>query len=392
MGAEGVTVLLETIEILHSSERNQVTLLRDTESGERFVCKEMSDWNPIYEQLRELHHPYLPRIWKAEWEGDRTVVLEEYIEGTDLGTVSLSERQLTRLLLELCDVLSFLHSKGILHRDIKPSNLMLAPDGHLRLIDFDAAREEKPEAWKDTRLLGTRGYAPPEQYGFSQTDARADIYALGVTFRQLLGPLARRSRWKGILRKCTALDPKDRYDTTAQIKRAVYLGRVRRWLLRPLVALAGLYVVFWIGVGVFAYYHSDEVREVIDTVGFTNRHYVFGTVDIEALKKADPAESVVTPVKRNSAPYAAQLKEAYPDSIAVFSGYADESGRPLFALFEWEYTGSRYSYGQFQGLWAVSAEGTWKEIPPEECDAQPGMYAPAILAVYKMSIFDTPLF
>ena len=59
--------------------------------------------------------------------------------------------------------------------------------------------------------LGTRGYAPPEQFGFAQTDARADLYALGATFRQLLGPVARKGRWRHILRRCTALDPKDRY-------------------------------------------------------------------------------------------------------------------------------------------------------------------------------------
>ena len=91
---------------------------------------------------------------------------------------------------ELCEVLVFLHGYGIIHRDIKPSNLLLAPDGHIRLIDFDAAREGKPSADNDTRLLGTRGYAPPEQYGFAQTDSRADIYAAGVTMKQLLGKQA----------------------------------------------------------------------------------------------------------------------------------------------------------------------------------------------------------
>ena len=120
---------------------------------------------------------------------------------------------------------------------IKPEHILLAPDGHIRLIDFDAAREPKADEVQDTRLLGTRGYAPPEQFGFAQTDARADLYALGATFRQLLGPVARQGRWRNILRRCTALAPKDRYASAGQIRRAVYRGRVFRWAVRPACAV-----------------------------------------------------------------------------------------------------------------------------------------------------------
>ncbi len=115
-----------------------------------------------------------------------TTVIEEYIEGKLPHPAKLSRKQFKKIVTELCIVLSFIHEKGIIHRDIKPSNILLAQDAHIRLSDFDAARLYKNEQEQDTRLLGTRGYAPPEQYGFNQTDERTDIYSLGVTLNQLL--------------------------------------------------------------------------------------------------------------------------------------------------------------------------------------------------------------
>jgi serine/threonine protein kinase len=70
---------------------------------------------------------------------------------------------------------------------MKPSNVMLKPNGDVTLIDFGTAREFKNRAMvEDTTCLGTRGYAAPEQFGFSQTDARADIYAMGVLLNEML--------------------------------------------------------------------------------------------------------------------------------------------------------------------------------------------------------------
>ena len=163
---------------------------------------------------------------------------EEYIPGGSIAAARASEKQLLLWLKELCQVLDFLHSAGIIHRDIKPSNLLVGADGHIRLIDFDAARLEKNGADSDTRLLGTRGFAPPEQYGFSQTDARSDIYALGITFRTLLGERANTLRWRGVLRRCTSADPAGRFRRAGQIPRAYRMGLWRRRALYPLLLLA----------------------------------------------------------------------------------------------------------------------------------------------------------
>ena len=196
--------MLQEIQVLHQSPKSLITLMLNTETGQRVVSKVLRGEHPVYENLQAMNHPYLPKIFSVEYRDGKTYIIEEYIEGVSLQRVSLSERALTKAFLELCQVLEFLHTHSILHRDIKPDNLLLASDGHIRLIDFDAARQPKNDQVQDTHLLGTRGYAPPEQYGFSQTDARTDLYALGATFRQLLGPISRRGRWKHILRKCTA--------------------------------------------------------------------------------------------------------------------------------------------------------------------------------------------
>ena len=101
----------------------------------------------------------------------------------------------------MCDGLKILHENKIVHRDIKPENLILQGD-KIRLIDFDAARIFKSDKNKDTKILGTEYYAPPEQFGFGQTDPRSDIFSLGKTFQELTGKNLR-GDLKKILSKCT---------------------------------------------------------------------------------------------------------------------------------------------------------------------------------------------
>ena len=87
--------------------------------------------------------------------------------------------------MQICKALGILHNSGIVHRDIKPENILVRGTEAV-LIDFDAARLVKPEHRTDTQIMGTTGYAAPEQFGFSQTDARADIYSLGIVFNEML--------------------------------------------------------------------------------------------------------------------------------------------------------------------------------------------------------------
>lgn len=212
----------EEIKLLKQSEKSTVHLVREKNGEQVYVRKLLKGQHPVYHTLQNCPHPGLPKIYEVIVEGDSTTIIEEYIEGQSSGAVKLSGAQIRSVVRELCCTLEFLHGKGIIHRDIKPSNIILTEDGHAYLIDFDAARMPKEDLDQDTRLLGTRGFAPPEQYGFSQTDERADIYALGITLSQLLGEKARKPYYRRIIRKCTNLDPEKRYQSVLQVRRAFF--------------------------------------------------------------------------------------------------------------------------------------------------------------------------
>ena len=208
------------LKLLKQSEKSTVYLVC---SGERkYIRKVLAGQHPVYEVLRDNPHPGLPGLLEVTVSENSTTILEEYIEGQPLGTVELSKRQFSTVVKELCSVLTFLHQKGIIHRDIKPSNIMLTEEGHVYLIDFDIARMPREGLDQDTRQLGTRGFASPEQYGFSQTDQRTDIYALGITLKLLLTKKTEKPHYRKVLQKCTNLDPDQRYRSVEQLRRAFF--------------------------------------------------------------------------------------------------------------------------------------------------------------------------
>lgn len=354
----------------------------DPDQNRRVVVKKLAGVHPVYEKLRELHHPYLPEILSVKQGEGETCVTEEYVEGPCLAAISLSERALTRAFLELCQVLEFLHGHGILHRDIKPDNILLAPDGHIRLIDFDAAREPKANEAQDTRLLGTRGYAPPEQFGFAQTDARADLYALGATFRQLLGPVARKGRWRHILRRCTALDPKDRYASAGQIRRAVYRGRAFRWAVRPVCA-ALLALLLFVSGAVLA--NTSSRLALFSVLGLADTQvWEEGQIDLAALRQA--VENRTAPLMYEySGPDALiaydRLRELYPDLLILYSGYMDREGAMVFGCVESTFL-IRYGAYTFEGLHSVVKVYPNGRIEPVTTADYDG-YAPAVIALYE---------
>ena len=175
-----------------------------------------------YRKLMKLPHPLLPKIYyAAEGEG-HTCVIEQYVDGRNLQDIldregALPEETVRRVGLQLCDALEFLHGQGIIHRDIKPSNIIMKEDGVLCLIDFGAARVIKEDAEQDTRILGTPGFAPPEQYGFAATDYRSDFYAVGMTLKALLGNEYRGSLTEAI-RRCVELDPERRVASARELR------------------------------------------------------------------------------------------------------------------------------------------------------------------------------
>ena len=212
------------IKTLKQTERSNVYLAKDT-SEQIVVVKSVQTTGLPYKKLKEINHPLWPRILFTAEEDGVTWIVEEYVSGNTLAEeIEIGKRfsaaEVMGIMLELLDGMIAFHKSGIVHRDIKPSNIILQSKTHVRLIDFEVAREYQEQNSTDTQTFGTTGYAPPEQYGFAQTDERSDIYALGVTMREIWDN-NRDSRLKKILDKCVELNPKDRYQSAEELKNAL---------------------------------------------------------------------------------------------------------------------------------------------------------------------------
>ena len=372
------------MERVEELKKGKIYLVYDEKNRRMAVEKHLRGNFRLYEQLRKLSSPYLPKIYDVLPGEEETIIWEEYIQGNSLEQVPATEKQVTKWLIELCKVLWLLHSNHILHRDIKPSNILLGGDGHIRLIDFDAAREEKKYAENDTCMIGTRGYAAPEQYGYSQTDERTDIYAFGVTAQELLGKAAEKLRWKRILKKCTQFAPKKRYRHVWQIIWAIKFGKIRRRFIYPLtITVISIPTVFML----WSYVTDSDFRDVTNVILTTHRWLIFDNVDIDNIKKSDVyLDSYSGDVKFD---YDC-LKGKYPNEEFISTGYCSYQGYLLFGMFSKKYyisTGETY-YDEFKGICYITEDDDVFLIPPDRCE----QYAPAVLKLYNMDVFDTPIF
>lgn len=170
--------------------------------------------------------PGIPRIINVYEENEQLTLIEEYISGISLQEM-IDNRAITlefivQLMNELCTILEQLHvlNPPIIHRDIKPSNIMISSCGHAILIDFNAAKFFTDTAkCQDTVLLGTKGYAAPEQYGFGSSTPQTDIYARGIILKELsLALPVPTTVFDAIISKCTEMNPSDRMDSVQELK------------------------------------------------------------------------------------------------------------------------------------------------------------------------------
>lgn len=193
--------------------------------------------------LKRLKHPYLPSIIDVIEDDETFIIVMDYVEGRSLDKILeehgvQQESVVVEWAKQLCDVLGYLHSRtpAIIYRDMKPANVMLKPDGTVTLIDFGTAKNYEIN-YGETTGIGTIGYAAPEQYigsGLGRTDSRTDIYCLGMTLYHLLtgqdpcrnlisdtsiravNPALSRGL-DSIIRKCTAHQPEDRYQSCEEL-------------------------------------------------------------------------------------------------------------------------------------------------------------------------------
>ena len=226
--AEYIEKILQTYSLVgRLSHKNgcKVLHLRNRKSGADLVLRSFPHLVVAYEKLQNIHHINLPEIYDVLDMDDGQIVLEEYIDGLTVAQVMEIDKYRSsgarKVLLGLCDALTALHNRGIVHRDVKPENVIVERSGRVVLIDFNASRIES-DVSKDTVIMGTVGYASPEQLGLAQTDARTDIYAVGVLYNVMLTgqhPSVTIAPGKAgrIVRKCTAVNPNERYQTTGEL-------------------------------------------------------------------------------------------------------------------------------------------------------------------------------
>ena len=215
----------EPVRLMKESPRGTVELVRHRASGRWFVLRRFRGSAEVYRALLGFECPNLPQVLETASRGEDNLVLEEFIQGDTLDFLlrggRFSVREARKIAGQLCRALWVLHSLGAVHRDVKPENVILR-GGDAVLIDFDAARLHKPDHRADTQVLGTTGFAAPEQYGLSQTDGRSDIYSLGILINVMLTgehPSARLASGHlgRVVERCTRIDPQRRYQTVLRL-------------------------------------------------------------------------------------------------------------------------------------------------------------------------------
>lgn len=257
--------------------------------------------------IKKLDHPALPRIVDIIDNGQVIYVIMDYIEGEPLSKIideygAQPQELVIDWAKQLCDVLDYLHTRtpSIIYRDMKPANVMLRPDGNVKLIDFGIAREYKEQNLTDTVSLGTKGYAAPEQFGGKgQTDARTDVYCLGVTLYHMvtgqnpceppykLYPIR---HWnpqlsgglEKIIQKCTELNPDDRFQSCAEVLYALHhyeeaddtYRAKQKAKLRNFSIVAGAALFFLLmgitGQAMETHTNNDHYSQIIQTAEKTN--------------------------------------------------------------------------------------------------------------------------
>ena len=241
----------EPVKLLKKSERSSVFVARRKSDGKRFLLRVIEEKTDIFEKIKGVSCKNLPEIIDVEKDENRTLIVEEYVPGDNLFEILkggvIPEKEAAKIIVQICKGLSVLHEHGIIHRDVKPENILLFGEKTV-LIDFDASRKIDPEKETDTKILGTTGYAPPEQYGLSQTDARSDIYSAGVVLNVMLTgehpstKLAPGALGK-IVQKCTMIDPESRFQNAEELIKAIRKAEKPKRTAKIFVFAAVLFVL-----------------------------------------------------------------------------------------------------------------------------------------------------
>ena len=232
-------------ECLKESEDSSTFLVKETATGilcvlkwgrnrqAEFLRNEME----IMEKMADRKLSGVPKAYRIFEENGEVYLVREYIEGMSLAQMVLqkggiSEAEICRISRKICQTAEQFQNPNepMIHRDIKPENIVVTPGGEVVFIDFGTMRSYKKDGSRDTFVVGTRGTAAPEQYGYTQTDQRTDVYAIGQTMLYMvsesyemnqLSECAVSRRMKKIIEKACSFEPDKRYGDAAQLRRAV---------------------------------------------------------------------------------------------------------------------------------------------------------------------------
>ena len=217
------------VSVLSTKNDCKVLRIRNKSAHKDLVVRSFPNSCPAYEELYNIQSENLPLILDVINVDDGQIVLEEYINGITIAQVMETGHYrysgAKKVMKGLCNALHILHEHNLIHRDVKPENIIVADSGRVVLIDFNASRKVSV-ANKDTVIMGTVGYASPEQLGLTQSDARTDIYAAGILLNVMMTgshPSEKLGRGKigRIVRKCTNVNPNERYQTAKKLLKSL---------------------------------------------------------------------------------------------------------------------------------------------------------------------------
>ena len=293
--------------IIKKTDRSCVCIVRKEENKKRYIYRSFEGKGDVYRNLIGTDCPHLPKIFDVKEENGITYVLEEYVSGDTLAFLieekPLTEEYAKEIMLQLCNALNVLHSFGAVHRDVKPENIIIRGNEAV-LIDFDAARFYNDENTTDTKIMGTTGYAAPEQFGFTQTDARTDVYAMGILLNAMLTKQHPSKKitdgiYRSIIQKCTQINADQRYSSVTELSQAIeHPFSKKKYVFTAVLAI----VLFVIILGAFYVLAFDKTDDTIDknTLDKNLQIEIFESEEIKletGVWKGNKDEGYVTPFK-----------------------------------------------------------------------------------------------
>ncbi len=218
------------VNVLSKKNGAEILRLRHKALNRNIVLRSYPVSFKSYHKLKAINHPNIPLVFDCLKFDDGELIFEEFVDGITVAQIldggKYTYRGAKKVIRSVCDALITLHSLNIVHRDIKPENIIVTKSGETKLLDFNASRIYTEEKNKDTVVLGTIGYAPPEQFGISQSDEKSDIYSVGVLLNVMLTgthPSKKLAKGKAgkIVLKCTQIDPNSRFSSAQKLKEAL---------------------------------------------------------------------------------------------------------------------------------------------------------------------------